>query len=67
MFTLSENQEKVFEAAKAQLKEHSWYRGVCLDHFPTDKEIEEIGFDAAVSRVMTETAFWDAPSITSVQ
>ena len=58
---LSKRQNEVFEAAKALLEKEPWYRGVCIDNFPSD-EICETDFDRAVSMVYVETAYHDDPS-----
>lgn len=57
---LTEAQEKVLAAAKAQIQHKPWYRGICMDHFPQDREIAERGVDACADTVVCETAMWDA-------
>ncbi len=58
---LTELQQKVFDAARAELKGEPWFQGICMDDFPEDEEILE-DFDSAVSAVIIETMFWDGPS-----
>ena len=57
---LSEKQKEVFKAAKNSLQGKSWYKGICMDNFPTDKEIERDGIESAVQQVCMETEMWDA-------
>ncbi len=56
----SDKQQKVFDAAKAQLEQKPWFRGVCCNDFPSDNSIDE-NFDDAVNSVLFETAMWDDP------
>lgn len=59
MAQLTELQEKVTTAAKERLKNYKWFRGVCIDELPSDKQISE-DFDGAVTDVTMSTAMWDA-------
>jgi hypothetical protein len=58
MNNLSPLQQKVFDAVIAWGQSKSWFRGVCMDNFPDDVEIQA-DFDEAVSAVCFETAMWD--------
>jgi hypothetical protein len=55
---MTQNQKDVFNAAKIQLKNEPWFRGVCADNFPNDKECKE-HFLNAVDSVVYETVKWD--------
>ena len=55
---LTELQEKVFQEAKKRLQDKEWFQGVCMDCFPSDKEIQE-NFEDAVQAVVCETSYWD--------
>lgn len=57
---LSELQQRVFDAADGKFSSKPWYKGVCLDNFPSDEEIQE-DFEGAVTSVYFETAMWDNP------
>jgi hypothetical protein len=50
-------QEAVLARAEEILKDKPWFRGICLDNFPDERDIENIE-DAAFS-VALETAMWD--------
>jgi len=58
---LTEKQKEIFELARAKLEKKPWFKGVCLDDFPTDDEIEILGKEECVSIVVDETTLWDAP------
>lgn len=58
---LSSLQQQVFDLAKEKLMKESWYRGVCMDNFPNDLNIERDGIESAVYDVWFETAYWDSP------
>lgn len=58
---LTKRQIRVFSHAKRWLKKKSWYRGVCMDNFPTDEEIKN-DFRTSVFRVIVETQSWDNPN-----
>jgi hypothetical protein len=58
---MTELQDKVFNAAKKRLEKFNWYKGICLNDFPNDSDIKE-DFEDAVTQVMMETAYWDAPN-----
>lgn len=62
MKRLTDLQQKAVEAAKEILKDKPWFRGVCLDNLPTDKEIEQ-NFDGAVASIVFETEYWDNPDV----
>ena len=55
---LSELQRKVFDAVIVWGDTKPWFRGVCMNNFPTDDYIKD-NFDGAVSGVCLETAMWD--------
>jgi hypothetical protein len=59
MVCLTELQQKVSDAAKEQLKEYKWFRGVCVNDFPSDQQISE-DFEGAVTEVAMTTAMWDS-------
>lgn len=61
---LTESQQKVFNAAKKRLARKPWYRGVCCDDFPSDKECRENPEDA-ITAVEMQTALFDAPDFFS--
>lgn len=58
---LTELQHKVFDAARASIKDKPWFRGVCLDRFPSDGQITA-DFQGAVDSVTMKTAMWDDPN-----
>jgi len=57
---LSEKQKEVFRKAKEALQNQSWFKGICMDNFPTDQEIDKEGIEDSVSSVCMETEMWDA-------
>jgi hypothetical protein len=59
--SLSPAQKAVFDEAKAQMRPHAWYTGVCIDNFPSNSECVN-NFKEAVDSVVANTALWDAPS-----
>lgn len=61
MTELTPLQQKVFDAVKEWGSTKPWFRGVCMDNFPEDDEIES-NFDDAVTGVCFETAMWDDPN-----
>ena len=52
-------------AAKVRecLQSEPWFRGVCINDFPTDLEIERDGFKSAVETVIMNTQYWDMPGL----
>lgn len=52
-------QQKVFDLAKARMQDQEWFRGVCLNGFPTDDIIEKEGIEDCVDMVVIETEYWD--------
>lgn len=58
---MTELQNKVFELALKKLEKESWFKGVCMDKFPTDESICKHGIESAVDDVWFETAYWDSP------
>ena len=62
---LTDLQQEVVEKAKAQLKDEPWFRGLCLDELPWDKEIERDGVDACADQLVIDTAMWDDPNFLS--
>jgi len=58
---LTKLQQKVFDEVEKNLKQYSWFSGVCIDNFPTDERIKK-DFEECVDDVMMETAYWDAPN-----
>lgn len=62
MHKLTQVQEKVLESAVNEMKNQSWFNGVCLDSFKhlTDYQIEKMGFKKAVEEVVFDTMSWDA-------
>lgn len=61
--SLTTKQKKVYDKALSMLKHEKWYRGVCMDNFPTDKDIERDGTESCASDVFMETAYWDGPTL----
>jgi uncharacterized protein YlaI len=59
MNNLTDLQQQVFDSAKKRLENKPWYRGVCMDCFPTDGEIMRHGVDECADRVIMETEQWD--------
>lgn len=57
---MTELQNKVFELALKKLEKESWFKGVCMDNFPSDFEIERDGIKHAVDSVWFEAAYWDS-------
>jgi hypothetical protein len=60
MSLLTSLQQKVFDEAKRQLQHEPWFKGICMDNFPTDEAIAD-NFADAVSDVVLETFMWDDP------
>jgi hypothetical protein len=58
---MTESQNKVFEEAKKRLKKKKWFRGICVDNLPSDKDCRD-DFEGAVSELIFETAMWDNPN-----
>jgi hypothetical protein len=58
---LTEKQQQVFDIVKKRICNKPWFKGVCVDNFPTDKEIDE-DFSSAVNMVEMETEMWDDPN-----
>jgi hypothetical protein len=58
MTPLSPLQQQVVTEVEQQLGKKTWFKGVCMDHFPTDADIAD-NFDDAVSSVILETEMWD--------
>lgn len=58
----TEAQKRVKDAAEAQLQDKAWFKGICLDNFPTDDEAKE-NFEDAVAQVVVETKYWDNPAV----
>lgn len=59
---MTELQEQVKERARLLLQDEPWFRGVCLDNFPTDEDIRRDGVDEHAQQVALETAMWDDPT-----
>jgi hypothetical protein len=59
MKNLGENQIKVLAAAKQKINQEAWFRGICVDHVPTEQECID-DFAGAVNSVVCETMYWDA-------
>ena len=55
---LTKKQLVVFHAAKKQLEKEKWFKGVCIDDFPSDFEIDT-DFDGAMQTVILTTEYWD--------
>jgi len=60
MAELTQLQQQVAAAVEEWGKDKPWFRGVCIEHFPTDKEIEE-DLQGSIHAVCMSTAWWDAP------
>lgn len=56
---LTESQHHLYREVRARIQDRPWFRGVCLDDFPTDLEIER-DREAAINCVIDTTAMWDA-------
>lgn len=61
MKNLGENQIKVLEAAKQKIGTEVWFRGICMDNFPSEQDCIK-DFDGEVGGVVCETMYWDAPN-----
>ena len=57
---LTPKQQAVANSAKKRLQDKPWFKGVCIDDFPSDQEIDD-DFEGCVSQVELQTAMWDAP------
>lgn len=57
---LTPKQTEVANRVKEILSAEPWFKGVCIDDFPSDREIDE-DFDGCVAQVMFVTEMWDAP------
>lgn len=60
---LTSKQNAVADKVRSILKDETWFRGIALDNFPSDDEIDA-DFDGCVSQVICETAYWDDPAVT---
>jgi len=60
---LSTKQNAVADKVRSILKGKTWFRGIAIDNFPSDDEIDA-DFDGCVSQVICETAYWDDPAVT---
>lgn len=58
---LTNKQKKVFDAAFFRINSKRWFRGICLDNFPSDESIDE-DFNGSVNSVIYETEMWDNPN-----
>jgi len=58
---LTHLQQKVFDLAKARMKDQEWFRGVCINNFPTDDIIEQDGVESCVDMVEKITEYNDNP------
>lgn len=58
---LGRNQKLVFDAVEERLKPKAWFRGVCLNNFPSEDECVD-DFQGSVSLVEFETAMYDDPN-----
>ena len=63
--TLSKLQEGLLREAREKLKGEPWFRGVCIDEFPTDEAIRR-DREAALSDVIMTTQWHDAPDMVSI-
>jgi hypothetical protein len=61
MRELTKLQKEVLEKAKQKLRAYQWYKGVCLDNFPSDHDILQ-SKESAINSVVCETMYWDAPT-----
>ena len=59
---LTKRQNAILSKARRILKREPWYRGVCMDGFPSERTCKEKPRQAIISIVM-ETAYWDAPNM----
>lgn len=59
--TLTEKQQQVFDTVKKRIEYEYWFKGVCVDNFPADEEIDK-DFSSAVNNVQMETELWDNPA-----
>ena len=55
---LTPHQARLIEEVRRRLKRESWFRGVCLDHLPSDDEIA-CDFEGCVEGLIVETEMWD--------
>ena len=55
-------QKEILEAAKDQLKNESWYRGICIDNIANDYEIIA-NRKACIDALIFDTYYWDAPNM----
>lgn len=59
----SDLQQIVFNKARDAMKNENWYKGVCVDNFPSDADILRNGINESVSAVIFETELWDNPDM----
>lgn len=52
-------QQQVYNLALFKLQLEPWFRGVCMNYFPTDEDIERDGVNTCADRVYWETHYWD--------
>jgi hypothetical protein len=62
MSKFTEAQEKVFQAAKAEMENEWWFKEVCCDDFPSDQACQD-NFENSVNAVTCATAMWDNPDV----
>ena len=60
---LTELQKKACALARKQIEGKPWFRGLCLDNIPTDKEIADMGLEDAATSIAFQTAYWDADDV----
>lgn len=53
-------QNEVIQEARKRLEGKPWFKGICTDDLPMDREIEE-DREGCIHRVMDQTTYWDAP------
>lgn len=58
--TLTPVQEEFLKKVKEKGEKYCWWRGVCLDNFPDDKDILADP-EGSLDGVLFETAMWDDP------
>jgi hypothetical protein len=58
----TEKQRQLIDNVRSKLEGKDWFQGVCLDHLPSDREIDD-DFDGCVESIIVDTEFWDNPSL----
>lgn len=63
---LTDKQQSLVLKVTEELQHKPWFKGVCLDNLPTDKEIDRDGEDVWIAQLTLDTEYWDNPNIFNI-